>query len=163
LFLIAWPRPGDGVIFPFLGQGWTLNYEILFYYIAALTLLSARRLRIYQLTLVILLLITIGWYLPADRPVFRFYTGSIILEFIFGVWLCHLQRSLRPLHPAICLTLAAVGIAGLVASALPAFDDVLRPVKQGIPATLIAAGFVLGKPALSGSSRVGSVLEKLGD
>jgi len=163
LLLIAWPRPGDGALFPFLGQGWTLNYEIVFYSTAALTLFSARHLRIYYLTFAIIVAIVIGRFLSAGRPVIGFYTGSITLEFIFGVWLCHIQRSVRPLNPSVCLALIGIGVAGLLVSALPMLDDVPRALKQGVPATLIAAGFVLGKRTASGASRIRTILEQLGD
>ncbi len=40
---IPWPEPGDGLFFPVLGQGWTLNYEMFFYACFAATMLAPSR------------------------------------------------------------------------------------------------------------------------
>ena len=163
LFFIAWPRPDDSSFRPFLGQGWTLNYEIFFYLVAALSILSPKPHRIYYITILIILIVVAAPYLFTGSPTIDYYTNSLTLEFIAGVWLCRIRDLIRPLNRPTCLALVGLGVLALAASALPMFDDYARPLKQGIPATMIAAGFVLRNRAAFRPSRAKTVFQQLGD
>ena len=81
-----WPRAG-GDVYPILGLGWTLNYEMLFYLAYAVALCFPRRIGLAGITGVFLLATTFGRMAPASWIAFRFWTDPIILEFLFGVLL----------------------------------------------------------------------------
>lgn len=106
---------------PLLGQGWSLNYEMLFYALFALALFF----RGWRFPVVLLglfaLLLGLGAGRPAlglpDRSVLAFYGDPIILLFLAGGALGALRRRLTPTRPLrvrrplpLALLLLAAGI-----------------------------------------------------
>lgn len=74
----------DGVMFPILGVGWTLNMEMFFYLLFALAL--AIRVRpVVFLSLVFIPLFVLSFYARESWPVWRFYTAPIVINFLLGV------------------------------------------------------------------------------
>ena len=76
---------GNGSTVPLLVVGWTLNYEIYFYAIVAVTagLFSDRRL--VGASGVIICLALVGIVFQPAHPSLAFYTDPILLEFVFGI------------------------------------------------------------------------------
>ncbi|WP_439588457.1 acyltransferase family protein [Hydrogenophaga sp.] len=75
-------------IFPLLVPGWTLNFEMFFYAIFALTLLLPKNLRLESLVLVLVGLVIWGIVSsPFDSALLVTYTSPILLEFATGVLL----------------------------------------------------------------------------
>ncbi|MEL7091920.1 MAG: acyltransferase [Pseudomonadota bacterium] len=132
----------DGRIAPVLSLGWTLNYEMLFYAIAALCLALPRPL--LAVTGVILGLATVGLTLDAPIPQVRFWTNPILIEFLFGIGLARLwQRGFHVPHGAAAGFALTCGLALLLildATTLP------RWVAAGIPAAIIVASGTLFCP-----------------
>ena len=107
-------------LMPILDIGWTLNYEMSFYLIFTLCLFLPRRIGVWLLVLVPLILPHFHKVslLPADHPlsaVFSFYTDPIIRFFALGVLFgylelkfLHLRRISLSLSPALLLIVAAV-------------------------------------------------------
>jgi exopolysaccharide production protein ExoZ len=90
-------RPGaEEHFFPVLGLGWTLNYEMLFYALFALSLTLPRRLQIPTLSLVMLSLVLVGFLIQPDAAIAAFWTEPIILLFLAGVWMGVWWSSERP-------------------------------------------------------------------
>ena len=86
-----------GEIFPALIQGWTLNYEVIFYLLFGLAILT-RQYRNITLIVVLLGLVVTGrlhhfHYIPAI-----FYTNTILLEFVFGMILYEIYIKTQDLH-----------------------------------------------------------------
>ncbi len=85
-----------GVMEPVLTQGWTLNYEMLFYLLVACSLLLRPRARAVALAAVI-----VGWVGAAAiavrsgydiGPTLRFWAAPIALNFVFGLLLAAYGR-----------------------------------------------------------------------
>ena len=76
---------GNGSTVPLLVVGWTLNYEVFFYAIVAVTagLFSDRRL--LGASGVIIALVLAGIVFNPAHPSLNFYTNPILLEFVFGI------------------------------------------------------------------------------
>lgn len=131
-------RADDGTISPLVVQGWTLNYEMLFYLIFAACLLTPRP-RLLAIGM-IGLLVAGGALRQPTGPILETWTAPILIEFAAGLALSASQRHL----PAL-LAWLALG-AGLAAFALlPLFgpQDLTgwnRLAALGIPALLIVAG-----------------------
>jgi exopolysaccharide production protein ExoZ len=139
-------------VYPTYYLGWTLNYEMFFYSLFAVSLFLPKRLRLPAITSVIVSLTIAGSYIdnPSDCGVAAFfYTRSILLDFVLGVLVAGFSqkwaRLSNPLPWWICL---AAGGAWLVlggqvlsfgSSVSPATDTFLR---FGIPAALIVAASV---------------------
>lgn len=144
----------DGRIAPVLSLGWTLNYEMFFYALMALSLC----LRCPYIVLTMLLLsVSLASLWPSPKPAWVFYTNPIVIEFLFGMALAQLYRRkiVLPSTPLALLAVAA-GLGLLVTlhqTSLPRF------VAAGLPAMMIVAGGTLFCPPLAPTR----LLLRLGD
>jgi exopolysaccharide production protein ExoZ len=112
---IPLPSPSNGQTWPVLVQGWTLNYEIFFYAVFAITLLAGARLRLYALAAVFGLLVLGGAMLQPENTIVAFYTAPVILEFVAGAAIAKLWRhDILPAAP-IGIALALMALAGFSA------------------------------------------------
>jgi exopolysaccharide production protein ExoZ len=79
-----------GSLWPILQQGWTLNYDMFFYALFALSLAAPRRWRLIGLTSALLGLVLIGrLFGPFTGPLASVYTNPLLLDFVAGVILAH--------------------------------------------------------------------------
>lgn len=81
-------HPGN--VWPILGQGWTLNFEMFFYALFALSLAAPRRFRLPGLAMTLGSLAVIGrLFGPFGNPLAVVYTSRLLLEFAAGMILAH--------------------------------------------------------------------------
>jgi exopolysaccharide production protein ExoZ len=128
---------------PVLYDGWTLEYEMLFYLIFALSLFAADLARS-----VLLACVAIGvWAIAAHQPV--------ILEFAAGMLIgwAYATRRTPLLPPAAAI---AIGVLGLLAGTLSTWD-IGRWMTTGIPAAILVYGCVHAAPSENG------ILTRLGN
>ncbi len=162
---LFWPaeRP-DGLVTPVVAQGWTLNFEMLFYLLLAASLSAPRRQAVLVSCLTLVALVLAGEVTTLPFPL-SYWSHSIILGFAAGLLLgLAYQEGLR----LNWLTRAALVLAGVLAylAVLPEHGEEILDsgarsfLLWGGPATLIVAGAVLGEPAAkpAGPSRLLSVL-----
>ncbi len=126
---------------PLIEQGWTLNYEMFFYVVFALSMLAGAR-RIAVVSGVLALLGAAGlWFTWGGQTstatdfvgiVRRFYTNDIVLEFLYGIVLQRLVLTeRRPRWPR----WAYLAVALACFAALAGFNETWpRGVVQGLPA-----------------------------
>jgi len=107
-----------GGLYPILPSGWTLNYEMFFYLLFALSLAGPRRLRVPALAALMALWVLAGKFLgPFSGAWANFYSSPLLLEFAGGmllarVWMTHgAPRSLGIALAAIVLGLYSLGAA----------------------------------------------------
>ncbi len=129
----------SGQDYPILGIGWTLNYEMMFYAIFAISLLLPRA---YRLTGVVVLiaLVWLAANLSGTGVIAHFYANPILFEFAAGCVLTIALRnasviawvSANPVWP-----FALAGLAGL--AILPAAIPLGQPSipRYGLPAFLL--------------------------
>jgi exopolysaccharide production protein ExoZ len=84
-FFIPHHSPNGGEIWPVLVQGWTLNYEMFFYAVFAITLVIRNDARFGFLSGTFLLLVGAGLAFRFENPVLATYTNPALLEFVLGV------------------------------------------------------------------------------
>lgn len=145
LLFIPHVRP-DGNMWPLVFVGWTLNYEMAFYVLFALTMLARPRSTSFAVcvTLIAAAAMARAIFHPQDREI-DFYTYPIILEFAAGVvigWALPRLRVDRRFVP-LAAAAATISLAGvLFAHAL--FPDVNRAFVPGLPAAgLVISALVL--------------------
>lgn len=80
-------------IWPALVPGWSINYEMFFYLVFGLSILSGSW-RLLVTALIITALGIAGSYGQFDSAAMRFYTSPIMFEFLFGMLLFSLWRYL---------------------------------------------------------------------
>ncbi|MCC0033720.1 MAG: acyltransferase [Hoeflea sp.] len=131
---------GDGATGPLLVVGWTLNYEIFFYAIVALTAGLFGDRRLYGTSLVIISLVAVGALVRPAGPTLAFYTDPILLEFVFGILVYSTWSRTREAGPG--LAPLAFFTAGAVLLYLqwerPVGD--LRVLFWGIPSAAVLYG-----------------------
>lgn len=75
---------------PVLGPGWTLNYEMFFYAMFALSLILPKRARLPSLAAAMVGLVIAGYVLHPTGPVLSAYTSPMLLEFLAGSVIAYL-------------------------------------------------------------------------
>lgn len=77
-------------VFPVVPQGWTLNYEMLFYLLFGLILFLPKSSRLAALSSMLIGLVGLGYLLEPTHPIAVTYTHPRFLDFIIGGILAHL-------------------------------------------------------------------------
>jgi exopolysaccharide production protein ExoZ len=151
-----------GFIAPLIVPGWTLNYEVFFYVVFALSLLTTLRIRPLVLTALLGLLVLAGQVAHSANPVWATYSSPLLLEFLSGVWLGKAWTDHRLPRPIVGLICLALGLGAIVIVTLSERDiEAVRIFAWGLPALLIVAGAVSIHRA--GLVRDWPVLKFLGD
>jgi exopolysaccharide production protein ExoZ len=153
---LFWPAT-DRMTLPILFVGWTLCFEMLFYFSATLVLVSRHWL------FVIIAAYAAALLFRSVNPIFQFLGHPITLEFFFGVIIA-CAPAWRPGFLAMPLGFVALALLGLIGTppASGALDTLYgneafwRVLVYGLPATMIVYGTL--------QAQVGkSVLTYLGD
>lgn len=135
LFL-PWTHPVLNYPFPVVIPGWTLNYEMFFYVVFAACLALPGRWRPWGLTAALCGLVLAGWIFDPHQVQARFYTSTLLLEFLFGTGIGMLVRRGRLMPRALALAIVPV--------ILPALWLLDGMPQQGLTWGLPAAAFVYG-------------------
>lgn len=130
---------------PVLAPGWTLNYELFFYAIFALSLSLPKRLRLPGLFLCLTILVLTGYVLHPGNPILRAYTSAILLEFLAGSIIAYawIHQKLR-----IGLTVSLLAIGTGMFLLFPPEEASLFGHSHLVGATLVVAGCL--HPAIRG-------------
>jgi exopolysaccharide production protein ExoZ len=140
---VPFPR-ADGQIFPILSVGWTLNYEMLFYMAFSVTLLFSRRIALLSLVGFFCLLMIAAAAAPEGWWLVKFWGNAIIGEFLLGIALAAIFVSGFRIGMVTSYGLILLGLVlALIFFQTGSFDIVTRLITGGIPAVLIASGFIL--------------------
>ncbi len=99
-----------GEMFPVLIQGWTLNYEVVFYLLFGIGMLSGQY-RVVLVSAVLAGAVVAGKLLHFSGDAGRFYTSPILLEFIFGMVVYEIHSRSEHLRFS-RLTLLFLGVLG---------------------------------------------------
>ncbi|VAV96745.1 hypothetical protein MNBD_ALPHA08-573 [hydrothermal vent metagenome] len=129
--------------------GWTLSYEMYFYFLFAATMLFGRFQRLL-LALILTTMITIGIvYQPGpEDPLFYLLTRHHLLEFMAGFAFCHFGKHLIGKMPITGAVLSVTGVALILAKAFdagPIFDLFYF---WGLPAMALVFGMLLLERAI---------------
>nr|WP_084435225.1 acyltransferase [Sinorhizobium saheli] len=148
LVFIPVRSPSSGEIWPVLVQGWTLNFEMLFYAVFAASLLLPRHWRVPAITGLFVALVTVGLVARSENALWLTYTRPIILEFVAGMILGEFWLRGKVPGAAISSSLIACSLCGfaLIGGLHLPFDE----RSTGPLAVLL----VLGALSLEASGRV---------
>jgi peptidoglycan/LPS O-acetylase OafA/YrhL len=155
---LFFPTPGpEGVYQPIVGQGWTLNYEMFFYVLFALTIWARRSTAVLATVAVLVAMVLVGEVFGPLSGAVGFWTNPIVLEFTFGmmIGIAYCDGVRVPRLIGWLLAIAGVALLAYLAS----YSE--RVIAWGLPMWLVVAGIVLGD--LRPSGRLASALSRLGD
>jgi len=126
---------------PIVAVGWTLNYEMFFYFLFAIGIAASRK-KPYRTVIVtsitILILIALGQLYKPTNEVFRFYTNPIMLEFVFGMVIGSLTLDDRQNALLMMATLAAL----ITMIALPDQGESARSIIYAPLASLVVGSAI---------------------
>jgi exopolysaccharide production protein ExoZ len=146
LLFIPYLDSVTGYIQPLLSVGWTLNLELYFYLLFALTMFLRPPIQLIALTGLFVGLIAVKAIAQPheQNALLFFYTMPIMLEFAGGMALALALPRLQSLPRAVGFGLLGGGVLLMVFFGqdfgLP------REVSQGVPAMMIATGAIIAEP-----------------
>ena len=169
LAFVPWPHPTDGgvnaivEILPIMHFGWTLNYEMAFYSLFAMTLFVAPKYSCELSSVVILALVFLGLVGKSDHFAFEFYSSPIMLEFVFGmiVGKFYVNGFTIPAKNAVLLFFLAAVVVAAVSDISITRTTPLRWLLWGVPSALMF--FSVISLEKRGSIAASSTLRFLGD
>lgn len=126
-------------IWPILIPGWTLNYEMFFYFIFGACLFFRRSLRLPALIVTFICLITIGQWIVTENPLLSTYTDKILLEFLAGITIGVFYIRGITISAAVAYAVIFVSIVLFVGFEAAIFPGRIRIIMWGIPAILLVA------------------------
>jgi peptidoglycan/LPS O-acetylase OafA/YrhL len=135
-----------GHIFPFLEIGWTLNYEMFFYFIFVLSLfIKKRNTGVLALLFFIVFSSLAGYYIPEKYTALKFWSDPIILEFGYGIILAILYDKGIRISVAWkwIMMVAAIMFDCVVILFLSKYINDYRFFLLGIPMTVFFAAMAL--------------------
>jgi exopolysaccharide production protein ExoZ len=137
-------HPVLGVFWPLVIPGWSLNYEMLFYFVFAAAMMMGGTSRMVRMMLIaggLVGILAIAYLTKGRVDVMNFYAQPVLLEFIVGIILGAIWRlGMVPISP---LWLVAVAAGFLTLSPLSPLGGVVAPL---VGASLIVAGAVFLPP-----------------
>ncbi len=139
---VAWQHPAKPALEPVVMPGWTLNYEMFFYFIFGLFMSAPKRFQFIGTIGALISLVAIGFIANFQkRSLPGFYTDSVMVEFALGMGLGWLATR-ASVFPRMPVTAAAALIAaGLVATVFtPAPPGSQRLLTHGLAAMVVVAG-----------------------
>jgi len=128
---------------PILFQGWTINYEMFFYSLFALSMWINHRHRVGICSMLIVGAVVGGRLFPFDLIIMQFFTGTILLEFVFGM-LCYTALWRLGIYVAKKRSMAsrvawtALALVLIVCISIPALNPVVedRVARYGVISAL---------------------------
>jgi exopolysaccharide production protein ExoZ len=147
-------------IAPILIPGWSLNYEMFFYFIFGVVLLiKSAGLRAIVIGVLLGILVLLGWLLNPQHAVTATYTSPDLLLFLYGILLAIIYRAYNIESAALGVML--IGIA--VLSCFVGTSSDLAPFENfmSLAPALIVAGSLALEPSVSRKPSV--VLHTIGN
>lgn len=137
LFIPHYSLVQPDMIWPVVAPGWSLNYEMYFYLMFALSLFAPIAGRTLVISTGITAVFVAAWLLPKGGAINAFYRDAIVFEFVLGMLLALAYKRGFRLSNSIAWICILVGFAILFAR-----FPVPRIFSYGLPSLLILAGTV---------------------
>ena len=141
LFFIPFDKNGTGH-FPILFLGWTLNFEVIFYFLFSLSLVFFKENRMIACSIFIIIFLVFNKIFSEKNFIFETYANDIFIEFIFGMMLFTIWKkyknkiSTNLSNHFICLAILLVSIFILN------YYNFSRSVSYGLPSLILAVYFL---------------------
>lgn len=164
LFFIPFFRP-NGDMYPLLGVGWTLNYEILFYGSVFFSILFCRKNWIQLTTLTLIGAYLLFGHCYQSKLINSFFGNSLIFEFLFGICAFKIFDS-HILQKFPQYFFLVIGISAYILMAVIESNGVVksRLLLLGVPAAfLIMAAVELERKYTTPLGKIRSILASIGD
>ncbi|MDR3097051.1 MAG: acyltransferase [Paraburkholderia sp.] len=129
-------RKESGAVFPMLFVGWTLNYEMLFYAVTAISLMLTRRHRLPLIAALIFVIFCAANAWAPYHAIAEFYSDQRIFEFPLGFVIYRLWKFGIPSKPVLAVGVAAAAYAWMAYVNWHGLSHAML-LYYGIPACLV--------------------------
>ena len=136
-FIPDYSIANPAVIWPIVAPGWSLNYEMYFYLVFAISLTMLKAYRVMFIAAVITLVFVLANLLDSHSAIGTFYKDGIVFEFIMGMLLAQMWKKDQTL-PQWAAALCIIGGFVMMFLQLP----LPRIFEFGVPAFFIVTGCV---------------------
>lgn len=82
----------EGAVIPVFPIGWTINYEMGFYFLVFVAIKFLPKYKLLFCNMVLILLVVAGMVLKPENVILKFWTSDILLEYCFGMFLYELRK-----------------------------------------------------------------------
>ncbi len=123
-----------------LPVGWTLSFEIYFYFLFSLAVLLPKRLGISALCLFMILSIAVGRVVKPENSNLQFISNPILIEFVAGVIIAIITIERPHLVKRFSNILIALGLTGFILAVYIGKHHVPTTLLFGIPSALLIMG-----------------------
>ena len=163
----AWLRPSLSypAASPILSLGWSLVFEMYFYYILAVWMAIQPRHLVRNTIVSLSAMVALGASVGLHHPLVIIWSNPILLEFLFGCVIGHIythsNKNPTPASRTVGLWLTVMGTAALVATLFTGYGTInlegmvlnglsswQRVGLWGVPSALLVLGAVLWRPAM---------------
>jgi len=149
LFLPA--LDSEGSITPVLGVGWTLNFEMFFYFLFALALFF--RVNVYRFVGAVLILLAVGaFFRQPDWPAASFYLDTRVLQFFYGMLIAKVCLTGKHIPKYLAILLLGLGFLALLGPWPPLVQ--LHGLQYGLASALIVYSMASLEDSLTRIPRV---------
>jgi len=169
------------IIFAVIPQGWTLSYELYFYLVIYLILLSTVGQKLKVIFITLLISASVGYFNHADLSILRFFTSPLLYEFALGITVGIIYFYVRDFPHNIAslkkysVALVIIGTCCMLATIVTGFGNIYlaeyvtsenatalqRIVLWGIPSAIFVLGIVLSE--LAYQYNIPKIFIKIGD
>jgi len=152
LFIPHFSQSHQGEVWPLLAPGWSLNYEMYFYALFALSLFAVKKFRLPIISFIIIGIFGLAHLTSidgTDGPFTAFFKDQVVFEFIFGMLLAYAwQRGFKLTNlagSAMAITSFAYLLFHSQQRGIASFDGSLHILTNGIPSATLVAGILFIK------------------
>ncbi len=132
----------EGWIASTVTVGWTLNYEMMFYVLVALSVGVFKDRQLITTCAILFGLFVLGRIVHFDNKFGRVYTDPIILEFVLGIASFHIYRSATKLSGKVLFPVLLVSGIAILLMQNGAEYETSRLWRFGIPSAMILLALV---------------------
>jgi exopolysaccharide production protein ExoZ len=125
-----------------IGPGWTLSYEVYFYFCFAVIMALGSIRGLSTLTLFFATSIVVGIALDIDQPIIHVVTNPLLLEFVLGAWIAYYLLSEFRIHPMVANVMIVAGLGGFSIGLVAGYSRWPSTVVWGFPSALLVGGLV---------------------
>jgi peptidoglycan/LPS O-acetylase OafA/YrhL len=134
-----------GEVAPILKLGWTLNFEMYFYFVFALSLNFNKCLGILFILFALLVIVLLSNIMTSPPVPIQFWGQSLVFEFMAGIGISMLFGNGQRFSAVQAITMIAAGLFVLVSIRVADMTSSLpRAIYAGLPASLIVWAVVCG-------------------
>ena len=131
----------SGSNLPVLAPGWTLEYELWFYAVFSLSILSPKKWRV-PIVATFFIASSLLNLIVGDAPIIGTYTSPLLMEFVFGCAIGLAYQSGAKLHNTLAFSMLSTGLCLLLFTLNINITDTNRFIFWGIPSALIVSGAI---------------------